>query len=106
MRHFLTQFMMTALVVAAALTIGIATAYAGDTGDTKKEGVTPPAVTGTEQLPGQKPPTKPKQPVDPQPQKGSGGGSGSSDSGYDAGGPGSSGGYIGDPNYGEGHKQF
>jgi hypothetical protein len=94
--------MTTALVAAAALTIGITAAFAGDT---EKEGFTPPAVTGTKQLPGQHPPTKAKQPVDPQP-KGGQGGDGSSDSGYDPGGPGSGGGYIGDPNYGEGHKKF
>jgi hypothetical protein len=96
--------MTTVLVVSVGLTIGIATAQAGDTGDTKKEGVTPPTVTGTKQLPEHNPPTKPKQPIDPQPK--GGGDTGSGDSGYDPGGPGSSGGYIGDPNYGEGHKQF
>jgi hypothetical protein len=51
MRHPLTPCMTTVLVVSVGLTIGIATAQAGDTGDTKKEGVTPPTVTGTKQLP-------------------------------------------------------
>jgi hypothetical protein len=94
----------TPILVIAALTIGITAAIA-QTGDTVKKGFTPPKVTGTKQLPGQNPPTKPKQPVDPQP-KGSGGDTGGGDLGYDPGGPGSGGGYIGDPNYGEGHKKF
>jgi hypothetical protein len=102
MRSLLTK-LTTPVLVIAALSIGV-TAIA-QTGDTVKKGFTPPKATGTKQLPGHSHPTKPKQPIDPQP-KGGGGGTGGGDSGYDAGGPGSGGGYIGDPNYGEGHKKF
>jgi hypothetical protein len=84
-------------MVSAALTVSIATD--AQAGTLEKEGSTP-AVTGTT---GTETP-KPKQPVDKPPRHGGGYDSGSGN-GYDPGGPGSNGGYLGDPNH-PGHEQF